>query len=314
MSRTKPAVVGVIATVLFAFLVLPSAMAATSSPSLTPDQVTFDSTMVNQFAGISNGPSGSETTEIQATISIAPQSDGSYSGSAMGKYAQATGTISETCMANSTTGTTTETEESGTPTTFTATYTPGATGGTVAFDFGSFTGGLSESFLDHPGCGGPDVGNTTPRWLADFESIHSAQLTPSLAHPGDVIFTFNLAPTATTSSLPGAPVLAGVYNSNGSFTNNNLTANETTSLSLWATASTSTTGTTGNGGTTCTVPNVKGDMLAAAKTAIRHAGCRAGTVKRRKSSKHNRGRVLSQTPRAGSSHADGTKVALTIGK
>jgi hypothetical protein len=311
MSHMKLAAVGVVAVVLSAAIALPSATAATSSPALTPDQTTFDSTMVNHFAGAGNGPSGSETTEIQATISIAKQSDGLYLGSAMGTYAQATGTISETCTANEMTGTTTETELSGTPTTFTATYTPGSTG-TLTLDLGPFVGGLSESFQDHPGCGGPDQGNTTPRWLADFEAIHSAQLTPSLTHPGDAIFTFTLAPTATKSSLPGAPVLAGVYNSNGTITNDNLTADETTSISLWATSST--TAASGGGGATCTVPNVRGHTLAAAKVAIRRAGCSLGAVKRHLSSKHNRGRVLAQSPRAGSRHARGTKVNLTVGK
>jgi hypothetical protein len=316
MSHTKLAIAGAVIAVLSFASALPSAAAAISAPTLTPDQITFDSTMVNRFAGISNDPQGSETTEIQATISIAKQADGSYSGSAISKYTQATGTISETCTANNKTGTTTETEQSGNPTTFTATYAPAAAGagGTVSLDVGPFTGGLAESFLDQPGCGGPDVGNTTPRWLADFESIHSAQLAPSLAHPGDIIFTFTLAPTATTTSLPGAPVLAGVYNSNGTFTNNNLTADETTSLSLWATSGTSTTGNGGNGGATCTVPNVKGEKLAAAKAAIGHAGCAVGTIKRRRSSKRHRGRVLTQTPRPGPGHAGGTKVDLTIGK
>ncbi len=317
MSHAKLSVVGVVAVVCSAAIALPSATAATSSPSLTPDQVTFDSTMVNHFAGAGNGPSGSETTEIQATITIAKQPDGSYAGSAMSKYAQATGTISETCMANETTGTTTETELSGNPTTFTATYTPASpgAGGSVSLDLGPLVGGLAESFRDHPGCGGPDLGNTTPRWLADFESIHSAQLTPSLAHAGDAIFAFPLAPTATKPGLPGAPALAGVYNSNGTFTNENLTAEETTAISLWATTSaTATSGSGGGGGASCKVPNVKGRTLAAAKAAIRRAGCSVGTVKRRASSAHNRSRVLAQSLRAGSKHGRGTKVSLTIGR
>jgi hypothetical protein len=312
MSHAKLAVLAVVAVVASTALALPGGAAAASSPSLTPDQVTFDSTMVNQFAGIGNGPSGSETTEIQATISIAKQPDGTYSGSAMSKYAQATGTITETCTANGTTGTTTETELSGTPTTFTATYAPGGTGGTVSLDFGPFVGGLSESFRDHPGCGGFDVGNTTPRWLADFESIHRAQFAPSLAHASDAIFTFALAPTATKPGLPGAPVLAGVYNSNGTVTNENLNANETTSLSLFATSSSSTG--SGGGGASCKVPNVKGKTLTAAKAAIHRAGCSVGSIRHRTSSTHSRGRVLAQSLRAGSTHAHGTKIALTIGR
>lgn len=312
MFHAKLAVLGTLAVACSAAVALPGTGTAASSPSLTPDQVTFDSTVVNHFAGIANGPSGSETTEIQATISIA-KAGSTYSGSAPAKYAQATGTISETCESGGTTGTTTETELSGNPATLIATYTPASSGagGTVTVDLGPFAGGLAESFRDHPGCGGPDVGNTTPRWLADFVAIHSAQLAPSLAHAGDAVFTFTLAPTATKPGLPGAPVLAGVYNSNGTVEKENLKAEETTSLSLYATTTSS--GSSG-GGASCKVPNLEGRTLTAARTALRRAGCALGSVRRRASSKHNRGRVLAQSPRAGSKHAHGTKVTLTLGK
>lgn len=121
-------------------LALPGQAAAAAQ---TTYQVTFDSTRVNQFAGMNNGPSGSETTEVVATIDLSAQAGGAYSGSAMSTYKQASGMISESCQSGSTTGTTTETELSGTPPTFTATYTPGSgnSGGSLVLDLGSFTGG-----------------------------------------------------------------------------------------------------------------------------------------------------------------------------
>jgi hypothetical protein len=51
---------------------------------------------------------------------------------------------------------------------------------------------------------------------------------------------------------------------------------------------------------TCVVPDLKGDTLAAAKTAIRHAWCTLGKVKRVKSQHAKKGHVISQKPKAGS--------------
>lgn len=322
MKVPRSALVGAI-SVLVSLAAVASPVAASrpfratrSSTTTTPDQVTFDSTIVSQYAGTSNDPSGTETTEIKATIPIAASGSGDYGGSAAATYAQATGTITEACTVGSTTGTTKEIEQSGTPTTFTATYTPGASnqGGTVVLNLGPFSGGLAETFQDIPGCGGFTVGNTTPRFLAMFTANHQSQLVTTLT--ANATFSFPMLPGA--APLPGASTTyAGTYSFTGGATNNNLTYSETTAISVFASvSSSSSTGSSGNGGgaTSCKVPDVKGDTLAAAKTKIKHAGCAVGTVKLRKAGKKQRHHVLSESPRAGASKPHGTKVNLTVGK
>src|SRR5579863_5995755 len=125
MKVPRSALVGAI-SVLLSLSAAGPATASGSSTTITPDEVTFDSTMVSHFAGLSNDPAGTETTEIQATIPIAAAGAGAYTGTAAATYAQAAGTITESCTVGSTTGTTKEIEQSGTPTSFTAGFTPGA--------------------------------------------------------------------------------------------------------------------------------------------------------------------------------------------
>jgi parallel beta-helix repeat protein len=63
----------------------------------------------------------------------------------------------------------------------------------------------------------------------------------------------------------------------------------------------------------CRVPNVKGRMLRGARGAIARAGCKLGTVRSRYS-KARKGRVISQSPRAGRRVAAGTKVSVLLSK
>lgn len=65
---------------------------------------------------------------------------------------------------------------------------------------------------------------------------------------------------------------------------------------------------------TCKVPNVKKKTLAAAKKAIKKAGCNVGKVKSKKSTKVKPGRVISQTVKAGKKVKAGSKVGLTVSK
>jgi hypothetical protein len=279
--------------VLFAFVVaVPSAASGASSEP--PYQVTFDSTMVNHFLGIGDDPAGSETTEIQATIPLAA-SGSTYSGSAEAKYAQASGTITETCSSNNTTGTTEEIEQSGNPTSFQATYTPGSSGsgGSLALNLGPLAGGLAETFEDIPGCGGPTVGNTTPRFLADFVANHESQLS-ALADPGDFVFDFTLTPGG---SLGGSTSYAGTYDFTGGATNNNLTYSETTAISVIA--------------DNCVVPNVVGQTEAAAESALTAASCTVGAITTQTGS-GTPGTVLSSSPAAGTKLDQGAAVALVI--
>jgi hypothetical protein len=318
MALIRRAGFGAVLVLLAAAAVSAPATASGASATTTqvPYEVTFDSTMVNQFAGLGGEPEGSETTQIQATIPITASGSGPYTGSAAATYTQATGTITETCVSGGTTGTTEEIEQSGTPTTFMATYTPGAnnTAGTLGLNLGALVGGLEETFQDIPGCGGLTTGNTTPRFIADFYADHQSQFALNLSYAGDATFNFALLPGA---SLGGSSSYAGSYDFTGGATNNNLTYSETTAISVFAHAVSGGSG-GGSGGaggaTTCKVPSVKGDKLAAAEKKIKSAGCAVGAVKRKKSAKKNRGRVLSQTVRAGLTKATGTKVGLTVGK
>jgi hypothetical protein len=62
----------------------------------------------------------------------------------------------------------------------------------------------------------------------------------------------------------------------------------------------------------CKVPYVVGRRTANAKTAIRRAGCRVGRIQRARS-RTRVGRIVTQSPRAGSPLAALGRVHLTIG-
>jgi hypothetical protein len=64
----------------------------------------------------------------------------------------------------------------------------------------------------------------------------------------------------------------------------------------------------------CTVPKVTGKTLTAAKTALARGHCRAGTVGHAFSNKTKRGRVISQSRRAGQVLGAGSKVNLVVSR
>lgn len=64
----------------------------------------------------------------------------------------------------------------------------------------------------------------------------------------------------------------------------------------------------------CVVPNVKGKTLAASRSAIAAAHCTLGKVTRRTSAIVPKGRVISSTPRAGTSLPNKSKVDLVVSK
>ena len=64
----------------------------------------------------------------------------------------------------------------------------------------------------------------------------------------------------------------------------------------------------------CVVPNVRGKSLSRAKGQIRRAGCVTGSIRRAFSGSVRRGRVISQTPRAGARLRRGAKVNLVLSK
>jgi hypothetical protein len=64
----------------------------------------------------------------------------------------------------------------------------------------------------------------------------------------------------------------------------------------------------------CVVPNVRGKPLAAARRAIRRAGCTTGRVRRSYSASVRSGRVIAQAPRPGIRKRAGAKVSLVLSK
>jgi hypothetical protein len=63
----------------------------------------------------------------------------------------------------------------------------------------------------------------------------------------------------------------------------------------------------------CVAPNVTGKTLAAAKRAIRAAGCAVGKVARRAATA-KKGRVVAQSPKAGTTRPRGAKVSLVVSR
>lgn len=64
----------------------------------------------------------------------------------------------------------------------------------------------------------------------------------------------------------------------------------------------------------CKVPKVRGKTLARAKSAITKANCRLGKVRRQASKKVKRGHVISQSPKAGTRRAYGSKVTVVVSR
>jgi hypothetical protein len=64
--------------------------------------------------------------------------------------------------------------------------------------------------------------------------------------------------------------------------------------------------------TVCRVPRLRGKTVKSAKRAIRRGHCRVGTVKKHRAKSVRRGRVVSQSPKAGTKRPKGAKVKLTV--
>jgi hypothetical protein len=63
----------------------------------------------------------------------------------------------------------------------------------------------------------------------------------------------------------------------------------------------------------CTVPDVRGIVLSGARSLIKEALCKVGAITHRRAAAPLRGRVLSETPHAGSVRPQGTRVNLVLG-
>ena len=64
----------------------------------------------------------------------------------------------------------------------------------------------------------------------------------------------------------------------------------------------------------CVVPKLKGKRLAAAKKALKKAHCAVGRITKHKSSTVRKGKVISSSPKRGSKHRGGTKIALSVSR
>ena len=64
----------------------------------------------------------------------------------------------------------------------------------------------------------------------------------------------------------------------------------------------------------CVVPNVKGDSVGAARSAITHHHCKPGKITKVKSSKKNKNKVISQSEKPGKHLKNGFHINLTVGK
>jgi hypothetical protein len=64
----------------------------------------------------------------------------------------------------------------------------------------------------------------------------------------------------------------------------------------------------------CIVPGLRGKTLPAARRALKAESCTVGRVTRRRSSALRPGRVLSSTPKAGATRAEGGAVALVVSR
>jgi hypothetical protein len=64
----------------------------------------------------------------------------------------------------------------------------------------------------------------------------------------------------------------------------------------------------------CKVPRLRGKTLSAARTALSNSGCALGHVRRERSRTVRKGRVISSSLRAGTTHRNGTKVSLVVSR
>lgn len=70
----------------------------------------------------------------------------------------------------------------------------------------------------------------------------------------------------------------------------------------------------GGGEAQCVVPKVRGYSVTYAKSRVKAAGCKVGSIKKRVSSRSNVGKAIGSSPAKGSHVVAGTKVTIYVGK
>ena len=80
----------------------------------------------------------------------------------------------------------------------------------------------------------------------------------------------------------------------------------------WTIARTSKRGKRGKRGSACTVPQLKGDTLAAARLMLKRDHCTLGKVTKRHTKTVPKGRIISTSPKAGTKHRAGTRVNVVV--
>jgi PASTA domain len=138
--------------------------------------------------------------------------------------------------------------------------------------------------------------------LGNTPVVNSISCAVSVASGGDLQVCWTGEPIEEL--LPGANLLVG--NSFGSAT----TAPAVSSCPVAGFKGAS----NSSGGAKCVVPKLSGKTEAAAVKALSAAHCALGKVKKAKSSKIKKGKVISQGTASGKSLAGGSKIGLTISK
>lgn len=204
-------------------------------------------------------------------------------------------------------------------------YTGDTPDASAVLDFLSANGGPPAIPTAKCESTGPDAGNTTqtfsnPTWSPDGQSLAWAE--------GDGIHVAHVGSLDDCSTITGFenPVIADALSPGWGPADVNPAPRQGTG-STNPGGSGSTGGTTNSGGATgqtsgggstgttarCIVPKLKGKTLAKAKKALSKAHCKLGKVHRPLRVPHGAKLVVrSQSPRAGTRHKAGTKVAVTL--
>ena len=122
---------------------------------------------------------------------------------------------------------------------------------------------------------------------------------------------------AGQTGIPPNCTTPGGTTGGGTTTPTTTTPTTTTPTTTTPTTTTPTTpgaGTTGTGHRRCVVPKLRGVLARRARRALRRHGCRLGAVKRKRSTRVARGRIIRTRPAAGATRRAGTAITIVISR
>ncbi|HEY2354087.1 MAG TPA: hypothetical protein VGH79_04210 [Gaiellaceae bacterium] len=158
----------------------------------------------------------------------------------------------------------------------------------------------------HSGRGAAYVFRASDEGAWASSSTPTATLTDSAGHQGDYLGIGGALSTDGKTVIAGAP---GVEKRTGA-----VDVFHVADVSSWATSSTPNASVTDKALAACVVPKLKGSKLFPAEVALAIGRCRLGKVTKVHAAKAKKGRVLSQSKKAGKRLAIGAKVNVKIGK